>query len=70
MNKSIPIIIAVVIVGGIFAYAISPYFTESTIDEALPTDVILQPKKEVVMDETMMDETMMDETMMDETMMD
>ena len=67
MNKAIPIIIAVVIVGGISAYAVSPYFTESTIDEALPTDVILQPKNEAVMDETMMDENMMDETMMDET---
>ena len=56
MNKSIPIIIAVVIVGGISAYAVSPYFTESTIDEALPTDVVLQPKNEVMMDEAMMDE--------------
>ncbi|MCV0366197.1 MAG: DM13 domain-containing protein [Nitrosopumilus sp.] len=70
MNKSIPIIIAVAIVGGISAYAVSPYFLESTIDEALPTNAVLQPKDETMMDETMMDETMMDETMMDETMMD
>ncbi|BDQ30366.1 hypothetical protein NZNM25_09920 [Nitrosopumilus zosterae] len=62
MNKSIPIIIAVAIVGGISAYAVSPYFLESTIDEALPTNVVLQPKDETMMDENMMDENMMDET--------
>ena len=57
MNKSVPIIIAVAIVGGISAYAISPYFLESTIDEALPTDTVLQPKNKVVMDDTMTDKT-------------
>lgn len=44
MNKVILIVIAVVIVGGISAYAVSPYFTESTIDEALPSDEIILPK--------------------------
>ena len=43
MNKAIIVIIAVVIVGGISAYALAPYFTESTVDEALPTGAIVQP---------------------------
>ena len=42
MNKAIIAIIAVVIVGGISAYALAPYFTESTVDEALPTGAIVQ----------------------------
>ena len=44
MNKSVIAIIAVVIVGGIAVYALSPYFTESTVDEALPTGAIIQSK--------------------------
>ena len=44
MNKSVMAIIAVVIVGGISVYALSPYFTESTVDEALPTGAIIQSK--------------------------
>jgi len=66
MNKLFLAIAAVLIFGTVTAFAISPYFTESTVDEALPSGALLQP----MMDETMMDETMMDETMMDETMMD
>lgn len=44
MNKSLMIIVVISIVGGISAYAISPYFTESTVDEAIPSNVIIQPK--------------------------
>ena len=73
MNKVIPAIIAAVIVGGITVYAISPYFTESTIDEALPSGAITQPKMEdkervggVMMEESMMEgEHMMEESMME-----
>ena len=43
MNKAVIAIIAVVIVGGISAYALAPYFTESIVDEALPTGAIVQP---------------------------
>ena len=42
-----------------FSICVSPYFTESTIDEALPTDTIIQSKtenKEVMMEETIMEE--------------
>ena len=59
MNKAILIVIAVAIVGGISAYAVSPYFTESTIDEALPSGAIISTKSS----DTMMDDTMMDEKM-------
>ena len=46
MNKALGIVIAVVIVGGISVYALSPYFTETTIDEALPTGAITQSAME------------------------
>ena len=59
MNKAILIVIAVAIVGGISAYAVSPFFTESTIDEALPSGAIISTKSS----DTMMDDTMMDEKM-------
>ncbi len=55
LNKSLPII-AIIIVGAISAYALSPYFTESTIDEAVPTGAM--------MEETMMEK---DDSMMEET---
>ena len=75
MNKAIPIIIAVVIVGGISVYAISPYFTESTIDEALPTGTIIQPKMEdeesMKIDQVMVEkEVMIEESMKEEQMME
>ena len=41
MKKSLPIIAAVVIVGFIATFAISPYFTESQVDEALPEGAII-----------------------------
>ena len=43
MNKALLAVIPIVIVGIIAAFAVSPYFTESTIDEALPTGAIIQP---------------------------
>ncbi|AFS83406.1 secreted protein [Candidatus Nitrosopumilus sediminis] len=43
MNKSMIAIIAIAIVGVTSAFAISPYFTESTIDEELPVGIIVQP---------------------------
>ena len=69
MNKVIPAIIVAVIVGGISVYAISPYFTESTIDEALPTGAVIQPKMEdketMKVDEIMMEESMKEEQIME-----
>lgn len=41
MNKSWAIIAAAVIVGAIATYAVAPYFTESTVDEALPEGAII-----------------------------
>jgi len=75
MNKPLLMIILVLVGGIISALALSPYFTESTIDEALPTGAIIQPKMEnkdtvMIKEETMMEETMMEETMMEETMME
>ena len=46
MNKSLLAIIIVVVVGIGGAFAILPYFTESTVDEALPTGAIISPKME------------------------
>jgi len=45
MNKSLLVII-VIVVGAASVFAVSPYFTESTVDEALPTGAIMQPKME------------------------
>ena len=78
MNKAVLTVIPIIAVAAVAAYALSPYFTESSVDEALPTGAITQPIKDstsVVMeksDEPMMDEKMMmdDEMMMDETVMD
>ncbi len=71
MNKYLIPIIAIAIIGSVSAFAISPYFTESSIDEALPSGAVVQPMmEETMMEETMMEETMMEETMMEETMME
>ena len=64
MKKALIPIAAVVIVGIISAYALSPYFTESTIDEALPSDAVIQP---VVKDDKMMMED--DKMMMEDDKM-
>ena len=75
MGKSLLAIIAVIVVGIGAVYAISPYFTESTIDEALPTGAIIQPKmedKDVMMikdDATMMEDKMMEGAVIDEESM-
>ena len=75
MGKSLLAIIAVIVVGIGAVYAISPYFTESTIDEALPTGAIIQPKmedKDVIMikdDAAMMDDKMMEGAVIDEESM-
>jgi len=76
MNKLVGIIILAIIVGGVSVYAVSPYFTESTIDEAIPTGAIIQSEIKdrdtiaVNQDETMMEEeTMKGETMMEEETM-
>ena len=52
MNKYLIPIIAIAIIGSVSAFAISPYFTESSIDEALPAGAVVQP----MMEETMMEE--------------
>jgi len=57
MNKYLIPIIAIAIVGSVSAFAISPYFTESSIDEALPVGAVVQP----MMEDTMMEDTMMEE---------
>ncbi len=83
MSKSLLAIIAVIVVGIGTVFAVSPYFTESTVDEAIPTGAIIQSKMEdkdammmkddstmmeETMEETMEDKMMEEETMMEETM--
>ncbi|QMU54844.1 MAG: hypothetical protein GKS07_08135 [Nitrosopumilus sp.] len=46
MNNSLLVIIAVAIVGIAGALVVSPYFTESSVNEALPTGAIISPKME------------------------
>ena len=46
MNKAVFAIIPIIAIAGIAAYALSPYFTESSVDEALPTGAITQPIKD------------------------
>ncbi len=74
MKKSFLAIIAVIVVGAISAFALSPYFTESTIDEALPTGAIIQPKMEdkdaIIIDDVMEEEHMFEEPMFEEPMME
>ena len=81
MNK-ILVIVPVVVIIGITAFAVSPYFTESTIDEALPAGAItpsVMNNPDVTPDESMEDESMgsksdegmeveMDSSMEDESM--
>jgi len=79
MNKPFLVIILAIVIGAVSTFALSPYFTESTIDEALPTGAInpseIQDKNDSVMEETMeKDDSVMEETMekddsvMEETM--
>ena len=81
MNKLVGVAIAVIIVGAVSAFAISPYFTESTIDEAIPTNAVAPSvindkatvekiEEETMMEESMMEESMMEESMMEESMME
>ena len=65
MNKLLGIAIATMVVGIAALFALSPYFTESTIDEAIPTGAIIQSEvenKNTVasnQDDTMMEEEIM-----------
>ncbi|MFB5613817.1 MAG: DM13 domain-containing protein [Candidatus Nitrosomaritimum yanchengensis] len=61
MKKSLMVIVGVLMVGSISAFALSPYFTESTIDEELPPGVLIQPK----MNDEKMSDTMEEEKMSD-----
>ncbi len=74
MKKSLLAIIAVIIVGAVSVFALSPYFTESTIDEALPTGAIIQPMMEdkdaIIIDDVMEEEHMFGEPMFEEPMME
>ena len=73
MSRSLAIVIIVIVVGGISAYAISPYFTESTINESIPTGALIESKsqeEETMVEETMVEETMVEETMVEETMVE
>ncbi len=81
MSKSLIaiVVVAVVAIGAVFA--LSPYFTESTVDEALPTGAIIQPKMEdkdamlmkddstIIEDKMMEEESMMEDKMMEEESM-
>jgi len=74
MNKSLLGII-VIAVGAASVLAISPYFTESTINEALPTGAIIQPKTDdmdaIIIDETIMEgELVMEDPFAEELMFD
>jgi len=51
MNKSFLVIVIVAIIGMGGIYAISPYFTNSTIDEALPNSVIRSMMEEPMMED-------------------
>ncbi len=72
MNKLLVIAVAVIIVGGVSTFALSPYFTESTIDEAIPTGALVQSEIKgsdtiaINQDDTMMEEEEMKDTMMEE----
>ena len=48
MNKYLIPIIAIAIIGSVSVFAISPYFTESSIDEALPSGAVVQPMMEEI----------------------
>ena len=67
--------ILVIVVGAVSVFAISPYFTESTIDEAIPTGALVQSKmdsKDAMIaghDGTVEEEMMKDDGTMEEEMM-
>ena len=68
MKKSLIVIVGVLVVGFVSAFALSPYFTESSIDEEVPMGALIQPDtEEETMSDTMEEETMSD-TMEEETM--
>ncbi len=72
MNKVIISIAVAVVIISISAYALSPYFTESSINEALPDNVITQSMEEEITQDEQMEETQKEtmtekETMEDET---
>ena len=46
MNKLLGIAIVIIVVGVAALFALSPYFTELTIDEAIPTGAIIQSEVE------------------------
>lgn len=63
--KKIIAIVAVIVIGGISAYAISPYFTTSTIDEVLPESALSTDLSDVpvIPVEKTMDKELTGETM-------
>jgi hypothetical protein len=70
MKKSLIVIVGVLVFGFVSAFALSPYFTESSIDEEVPMGALIQPDtEEETMSDTMEEETMSD-TMEEETMSD
>ncbi|MGY5148061.1 MAG: DM13 domain-containing protein [Candidatus Nitrosopumilus sp. bin_7KS] len=61
MNKSILAIVAIVVVGMGTVFAVYPYFTESTVDEAIPAGAITQSMMEdkdamLIKDDSIMEE--------------
>ena len=70
MKKSLMVILGVLIIGSISAFALSPYFTESAIDEELPMGALIQPEMEEEMMSDTMEEEMMSDTMEEEMMSD
>ena len=68
MKKSLLAIAAIIVIGAVSVFALSPYFTESSVDEALPAGAIIQPKMEDKEATTMMmdkEEEEEDKMMMD-----
>ena len=78
MNKLLGIAIMIMVVGIASLFALSPYFTESTIDEAIPTGAIIQSEIEskdvasnqenTIVKEEMVKEEMVKEEMVKEEM--
>ena len=67
MNRSLLVIIPVIVVGAITVFALSPYFTESTIDEALPEGAIDSPSVESKDTMTSTEDTIQQDVVMEET---
>ena len=61
-TASILVIAAVIVIGGVSAYAIAPYFTNNTIDEALPENIITEKRSENSISPVMLKDS--EETMM------